>query len=73
MANIRRQKNIIHELHFGDSVLTNQKEKYEAIHDHYFQQLGTYKPRTCQLNLTHLDWAPRNLHHLDNPFSDDEI
>jgi hypothetical protein len=46
MANIRRQKNFIHELYTGDYVLTCQKEKHEAIFSNYLQHMGTHKPRS---------------------------
>jgi hypothetical protein len=30
-------------------------------------------PRQCTLNFSELGWETRNLDHLDNPFSEDEI
>jgi coproporphyrinogen III oxidase-like Fe-S oxidoreductase len=73
MTNIRRQKNFIHELHTGDSVLTSQKDNHKVIYSHYLQHMGTHKTRTCQLNLAQLDRPPRNLQHLDDPFLEDDI
>jgi hypothetical protein len=35
--------------------------------------MGSYVPRQCTLNLADLGWEPRQLSHMDLPFSEDEI
>jgi hypothetical protein len=44
-----------------------------VIHNHFLDHIGSYVPRTCLLNLYELNWQPRDLHHLDLPFSEEEI
>jgi hypothetical protein len=35
--------------------------------------IGTHTPRACHLNCTDLGWKPRELQHLYQPFSEQEI
>jgi hypothetical protein len=73
MANIRKQKNTILALQVGDTLATNQKQKHEVIYEHFLNHIGSYVPRSHLLNLTELEWHPKDLHHLDLPFSEDEV
>jgi hypothetical protein len=34
---------------------------------------GSYVPRACSLNFNKLGWEPRNLAHLDQPFTEEEV
>jgi hypothetical protein len=51
----------------------NQGAKHEAIYNHFLNHMGSYVPRQCTLNLADLGWEPRQLSHMDLPFSEDEI
>jgi hypothetical protein len=73
LDNVRKQKNFIHSLHRDDSVATTQQEKHQAIFDHFLHHIGAYVPRSCSLNLNELQWQPKQLQHLDLPFSEQEI
>jgi hypothetical protein len=44
-----------------------------VVFDHFQKHLGTHVPRSCQLNLAELGWFPKELSHLDHPFSEEEI
>jgi hypothetical protein len=52
---------------------TTQKDKHQVIYDHFLQHISSYVPRTCSLNLNGLQWHPKELHHLDLPFLEQEI
>jgi hypothetical protein len=67
------KKNLIQQLHNGNSILTTHKDKEEAIHNHYLQHIGSHHPRTCSLNLSDLGWQPKQLQHLENTFTEEEI
>jgi hypothetical protein len=73
LANARKMRNFIHTLQLDDGVASLQQEKQQAIYDHFLQQADTYVPRQCALNFIELGWLPRNLDHLDLPFSEEEI
>jgi hypothetical protein len=44
-----------------------------VIYEHFLNHIGSYVPRSHLLNLTELEWHPKDLHHLDLPFSEDEV
>lgn len=73
MANIRKKKNYIHMLQAEGISVTSRQAKHKAIFDHYSNHLGTYQPRSCAINLQNLNWEQRQLEHLDEPFSEQEI
>jgi hypothetical protein len=73
MANIRKQKNFIHSLQLGDTIALSQSQKHKAIHDHFLDHIGSHVPGTYRLNLSDLGWHPRNMQHLEFPFSEDEV
>jgi hypothetical protein len=54
-------------------MVSSQQEKQQAIFDHFLRHLGSYVPRSCSLNLNDLQWQPRQLQHLDLPFTKQEI
>jgi hypothetical protein len=73
MANIRKQRNFIHPLHLGNSVVFGHQEKQDVVYQHYLQHIGTHVPRECLLNFPELHWQPQELSHLELPFSKDEV
>jgi hypothetical protein len=50
-----------------------QQEKHEVIHKHFRHHLGSHVPRSCLLNFDDLGWHPQELHHLELPFTEDEV
>jgi hypothetical protein len=69
----QKRKNFIHTLQYGNNIATTQYAKHEIIYRHFLQHTGTYIPRQCSLNFTELGWEPKNLDHLELPFTEDEI
>jgi hypothetical protein len=68
-----KRKKFIHTLQSGDNIATTQFAKHEIIYRHFLQHNGTYIPRQCSLNFTKLGWEPKNLDHLELPFTEEEI
>jgi hypothetical protein len=60
-------------LQHENEMVFSQATKQETIYNHFLQHSGTYFARRCALNFSELGWQPRNLEHLDLPFSQDEI
>jgi hypothetical protein len=73
MANVRKQRNYIHSLRMDNSIAVTQSEKQQVVYDYYLKHIGTYVSRVCSLNLSEVRWQPRDLQHLDLPFSEQEI
>lgn len=73
MANRRKAKNFIHSLQTGHEIVTSQHDKHQAIFEHFKEHIGTHKPRTCTLDFDRLEWEPRNLEHLELPFTMTEL
>jgi hypothetical protein len=51
----------------------SQNEKQEAVYYHFQNHIRTHVPRFCMLNLPCLDWHPKDLGHLELPFTEEEI
>jgi hypothetical protein len=73
MANARRKKNHIHSLQSSEGLAVTQVQKHKAIFNHLKQHTGTYMLRTCSLNLADLGWEPKDLSHLELPFTEEEL
>jgi hypothetical protein len=73
MANIRKQRNFIHSLQLDNGMAVTQAEKHQAVYEHYLKHIDSHVPRSCSLNLFDLHWKPRNLQHMDLPFTKHEI
>jgi hypothetical protein len=73
MANSRKRKNFIQTLESETGIAISQEDKHKVVYNYFLQQAGTYFPRNCKLNLVELGWEPRQLDHLDIPFSESEI
>lgn len=54
-------------------MVTAQEDKHELIHDHFLQHIGTHIPRRCSLNYAALGWEPKQLEHLEAPFTKEEV
>jgi hypothetical protein len=67
MANVRKQKNFIHSLQYEVTLATSQKDK------HFQNHLGSHVPRSCLLNLHELGWQPKQLAHLEVPFTEEDV
>jgi hypothetical protein len=73
MANMRKRKNQIIILSNDAEVATSQKDKLRITFDHFQNHIGTCPPRKLCINFDELQWQPRNMLHLDLPFSEQEI
>jgi len=72
-ANARRRKNYIHCLQKDGGLVFSQEEKEKVAEDYFSEHLGTATVRTLSLNWQELGCTPRDLHHLELPFSHEEI
>jgi hypothetical protein len=73
MANVRKRKNYIHTLQINDGLVASQSQKHAAIFNHFKLHTGTYIPRACSMNFAELGWEPRQLSHLELPFTEEEV
>jgi hypothetical protein len=73
MANVRKQKNFIHSLQYEVTLATSQKDKHDIICNHFQNHLGSHVPRSCLLNLHELGWQPKQLAHLEVPFTEEDV
>jgi hypothetical protein len=64
MANLRKQRNHIHALQVGDSMVLNQTTKQEVVYSYFWSHIGTHVPRSCVLNIASLEGQPKDLSHL---------
>jgi hypothetical protein len=72
-ANGQRRKNTIHSLQLEDGVAYSHEDKARALHQHYSSHFGTPEPRSATLNWDELGIAMRDLSHLEEPFSEEEV
>jgi hypothetical protein len=73
MANLRKQRNFIHALQGRDSIACSQKEKEDMVYNYFNDHIGSHVPRSCLLNVSVHGWQPRDLNHLDLPFTHEDI
>jgi hypothetical protein len=73
MANARKRKNFIHSIQTGNGLAVSQAEKQQAVYNHFLNHTWTYVPRQWSLNLSELGWEPKQLNHLNLPFTEEEI
>jgi hypothetical protein len=73
MANVRKKKNYIHTLQTNDGLAASQSQKHAAIFNHFNLHTGTYIPRARSMNFVELGWEPRQLSHLELPFTEEEV
>lgn len=73
VANTRKRRYYIHMFNSNGRIVTTQQDKQEAVYQHFLNHFGTYKSRSCSLNFQNLKWEPRELHQLDEPFTEEEI
>jgi hypothetical protein len=43
------------------------------VYNYFNDYIGSHVPRSCLLNLSVLGWQPRDLNHLDLPFTHEDI
>jgi hypothetical protein len=72
-ARYRKQRNFIGSLVEGDLILTNHEEKEKAIHDFYFNLLGTNLSREYTINLEELEIISHDLADLDRSIPVEEV
>jgi hypothetical protein len=53
--------------------VVTQEEKHDIIFNHFLNHIGAHVPKSGMLNLGELDWQPRDLQHLEVPFTEDEV
>jgi hypothetical protein len=73
MANVRKIKNFIHSFHSDDGLVLSHPAKHEVIFQNFLKHTCTYFPRQSCLNMSELGWEPRQLYHLEQPLSLEEI
>lgn len=73
MANNRKKKNYIYSLQSEVGIHSSQSEKHNIIFEHFYQHLAKHSPRMHSLNFAALGFQPKNLDHLEVPFSAEEI
>jgi hypothetical protein len=52
---------------------TTQEDKHQLVFDHFRSHISSCSQRTHSLNLEQLNWQPQQLHHLELPFSEQEV
>ena len=72
-ANGRRKKNSIRSLHTGSRIMYTHEEKAECVYQHFNNKLGQFQSRGVTLDWETLQLQRRQLQHLDQPFSEDEV
>jgi hypothetical protein len=72
-ANGRRRKNFIQMLQGPQGFAITHDEKEAVITSHFEDFLGSVKQRSASLNWTELGYGPRDLGHLEAPFSMEEL
>jgi hypothetical protein len=73
LVNARKKKFFIHSLQSEGQMLISQAAKQKDVVNHFLQHSGTYVPRLCSLDFLELGWQPRNLDHLELPFTQQVI
>jgi hypothetical protein len=73
MANIRRKQIYIATLANNSETVTNHEDKHRLVFKHYQAYIGSYAQRTHLINYEELQWQPRDLHHLELPFLEQEV
>lgn len=72
-ARYRKQKNFIGSLLDGDQLLSSHEDKERAVHQFYFDLIGTSFAREHTVNLDELNFTSFDLSGLENPFSEEEV
>jgi exonuclease III len=72
-ANGRRRKNIIHSLSTNGGVCYSHQDKERVIYDHFSSHFGPPLPRNQTLNWEEVQLGRRDLVHLEDPFTEEEI
>jgi hypothetical protein len=70
MASTRRKNNFIAVLNNGTNAVTSQRDKHQVNFQHFQNHIGSSLQRKHTLNYAELGWQPRQLSHLDLPFSE---
>lgn len=73
MANNRKKKNHIATLLTDQGAAHTHQEKEQIIHDHFQRHLGSHMPISNRLNFSALGWEPKQLAHLEAPFTEQEV
>jgi hypothetical protein len=73
MANISRKKNYIVSLANNSEAVTIHDDKQRLVFNHYQAHIGSCIQRSHLINYDELQWQPRDLHHLELPFLEQEV
>jgi hypothetical protein len=73
MAIMRKKRNFIQSLQTLGGLATSQQDKHSELYQRFNNHIGTYAPRQISLNLSNLEWQPRNLSHLEAPIIEQEV
>jgi hypothetical protein len=52
---------------------TTQSDKHQLIFQHFQNHIGSCPPRSLGINFTEPGWLPQQLHHLELPFTEQEV
>jgi len=72
-ANGRRRKNFIQSINDGTITHFSHPDKMEAVHKHFSQHFGHPSPRTSTLNWDVLQLPSKDLSHLEDAFTEEEV
>jgi hypothetical protein len=73
MANISKKKNYITSLSSNSETVTSHEDKHRLVFNHYKAHIGSCLQRRHLINFEELHWQPRDLQHLELPFSEHEV
>jgi hypothetical protein len=73
MANVWKNKNHIVSLKNDTETVSSQSEKHRLTFEHFQHHIGTCCQRKCHINFAAIQWQPRQLQHLEIPFSEHEV
>jgi hypothetical protein len=73
MTNIRRKQIYIATLANNSEIVTSHEDKHWLVFNHYQAHIGSCAQRRHLINYEELQWHPRDLHHLELPFLEQEV
>jgi hypothetical protein len=73
IASVCKKKIFIASLLARSQMATNQMDKLDLVFDHYKNHIGGGSQRRYTINFQSLGWQPHQLHHLEAPFSENEV
>jgi hypothetical protein len=72
-VNARRRKNHIHRLKHNLGWVTDHVAKEKVVHHHFQEAMKRGAARTHDFNWEDINYELMDLHHLGDPFSEEEV